>query len=57
VILTEVVQASPGDPDDREAASRDMVVPRSKTGQHAGREFWGCSMYAKTKCGGIHDVK
>jgi hypothetical protein len=29
----------------------------AKTGQHAGKEFWGCSMYAKTKCGGIREVE
>jgi len=34
----------------------DMVLRRAKTGQHAGREFWGCSMYSKTKCGGIREV-
>jgi hypothetical protein len=24
--------------------------------QHAGIEFWGCSMYAKTKCEGVREV-
>jgi hypothetical protein len=33
-----------------------MVLCRAKTGQHAGREFWGCSMYGKTKCSGIRKV-
>jgi len=33
-----------------------MVLRRAKTGQHAGKEFWGCSMYAQTKCGGIREV-
>jgi restriction system protein len=35
----------------------EMVLRRARTGQHAGREFWGCSMYRKTKCGGIRDVE
>jgi restriction system protein len=35
----------------------EMVLRRAKTGQHAGREFWGCSMYSKTKCGGIRQVE
>jgi len=35
----------------------DMVLRRVKTGQHAGREFWGCSMFSKTKCGGIREVE
>jgi hypothetical protein len=30
-----------------------MVLRRAKTSAHAGKEFWGCSMYPKTKCGGI----
>ena len=34
-----------------------MVLRRAKTGQHAGREFWGCSMFAKTKCGGVREVE
>ena len=34
----------------------DMVLRRAKKGAHAGREFWGCSMFSKTKCGGIRDV-
>jgi restriction system protein len=34
----------------------EMVLRRAKTGKHAGREFWGCSMYPKTKCGGIREV-
>ena len=35
----------------------DMVLRRANTGQRAGREFWGCSMYSKTKCGGIREVE
>ena len=31
----------------------DMVLRRAKTGQHAGREFWGCSTYAKTSAAGL----
>jgi hypothetical protein len=34
-----------------------MVLRRAKIGQHAGREFWGCSTYAETKCGGIMEVE
>ncbi|MGO8699149.1 MAG: restriction endonuclease [Limisphaerales bacterium] len=34
-----------------------MVLRRAKTGRHAGREFWGCSMYSKAKCGGIREVE
>jgi restriction system protein len=34
-----------------------MVLRRAKKGAHAGREFWGCSMYAKTGCGGIREVE
>lgn len=34
----------------------EMVVRRAKTGPNAGTEFWGCSMYAKTRCGGIRSV-
>jgi ATP-dependent helicase YprA (DUF1998 family) len=33
-----------------------MVLRRARTGPNAGREFWGCSMYAKTKCGGIRSA-
>ncbi|MGA2175098.1 MAG: restriction endonuclease [Verrucomicrobiota bacterium] len=35
----------------------DMVLRRARTGQHAGREFWGCSTFAETKCAGIRDVE
>ena len=35
----------------------DMVLRRAKKGQNAGREFWGCSTFAKTKCGGIREVE
>lgn len=34
----------------------NMVLRPAKTGRHAGREFWGCSMYSKTKCGGIRQL-
>jgi restriction system protein len=34
-----------------------MVLRRARTGQHAGQEFWGCSMYAKAGCGGIREVE
>jgi restriction system protein len=34
----------------------EMVLRRPKKGGHAGREFWGCSTFAKTKCGGIREV-
>jgi restriction system protein len=34
-----------------------MVLRRAKKGAHAGREFWGCSTYAQTKCGGIREVE
>lgn len=34
-----------------------MVLRRAKRGQHAGGEFWGCSTFAKTKCGGIREVE
>ena len=34
----------------------DMVLRRAKKGAHAGREFWGCSTYAQTNCGGIREV-
>lgn len=37
--------------------SSDMVLRRARTGQHAGREFWGCSTFAKTKCSGIREVE
>ena len=51
----------PGGADDREAASAegrsDMVLRRVKQGSQAGREFWGCSMNAKTKRGGIKEVE
>ena len=33
-----------------------MVLRRAKIGQHAGRKFWGCSMFSKTKCSGIREV-
>ena len=29
----------------------EVVLRRGKTGAHAGKEFWGCSMFFKTKCG------
>lgn len=35
----------------------DMVLRRAKRGANAGREFWGCSTYAQTKCGGIREVE
>lgn len=35
----------------------EMVLRRAKKGAHAGQEFWGCSMYAKTGCDGIQDVE
>jgi restriction system protein len=35
----------------------DMVLRRAKKGAHAGREFWGCSLYAKTGCGGVREVE
>lgn len=35
----------------------EMVLRRAKLGPKAGKEFWGCSMYAKTKCGGIRSVE
>jgi restriction system protein len=35
----------------------DMVLRRAKSGQHAGNGFWGCSTFAKTKCGGIRKVE
>jgi restriction system protein len=35
----------------------DMTLRRAKRGQQAGGEFWGCSTYAKTKCGGIREVE
>jgi restriction system protein len=34
----------------------EMVLRRAKHGAHAGQEFWGCSMSAKTGWGGIRDV-
>ena len=37
--------------------SSDMVLRRARTGQHAGREFWGCSTFAKTKCSGIREIE
>ena len=33
----------------------EMVLRRVKTCQHAGNEFWGCSNYSKTNCGGIRE--
>ena len=33
-----------------------MVLRRAKTGQHVGRKVWGCSTFAKTKCGGMREV-
>ena len=35
----------------------DMLLRRAKRGAHAGREFWGCSLYTKTGCGGIRDIE
>jgi restriction system protein len=35
----------------------EMVLRRAKKGTNAGREFWGCSTFAKTKCGGIREVE
>ena len=35
----------------------DMVLRRARTGQHAGREFWSCSLYSTTNCGGIREVE
>lgn len=35
----------------------EMVLRQAKTGPNVGKEFWGCSMYAKTKCGGIRSVE
>jgi hypothetical protein len=34
-----------------------MALRRARTGQHAGREFRGCSTFAKRKCGGIREVE
>lgn len=34
----------------------DMILRRAKTGQHAGREFWGCSTFATTGCRGIRTL-
>jgi hypothetical protein len=34
-----------------------MVLRRAKKGAHAGQGFWGCSMFAKTKCGSIREVE
>jgi restriction system protein len=34
-----------------------MVLRRAKTGHHAGREFWGCSTFAKTNCRGFREVE
>jgi restriction system protein len=34
----------------------EMVLRRAKKGAHAGREFWGCSMYTKMGCGGIRET-
>ena len=33
-----------------------MVLRWAKTGAKAGRKFWGCSMFAKTRCGGTGEV-
>ena len=33
----------------------EMVLRRARKGAHAGREFWGCSAYTKTGCGGIRE--
>jgi restriction system protein len=35
----------------------EMILRRAQSGQYAGREFQGCSMYSKTKCGGIRDIE
>ena len=54
-------RAPPGGPDDRSAASAGggsvMVLRRAMKGAHAGREFRGCSMLAKSKCGSIREVE
>ena len=51
----------PGGAAERNAASAggdsDMVLRRAKKGAHAGREFWGCSMYGKTKFGVITKIE
>lgn len=33
-----------------------MVLRRATTGPNAGREFWGCSTYPKSKCRGSVDI-
>ena len=35
----------------------EMVLRRAQNGPNAGKEFWGCSMFGKTKCGGIRSVE
>jgi hypothetical protein len=34
-----------------------MLRRRAKNGQHAGPEFWGCSTFARTNCGGIREIE
>jgi restriction system protein len=58
------VAAAPGTQPPLEAPGRpkcprcgsEMVLRRARSGQHTGRESWGCSMYAETGCGGIRPV-
>ena len=33
-----------------------MVVRRAKHGSNAGKSFWGCSQWPKTKCPGIINI-
>lgn len=35
----------------------DMTLRRAKKGANTGREFWGCSTFATTRCGGIREVE
>ena len=35
----------------------EMVLRRAQNGPNAGKEFWGCSMFGKTKCGGIRTME
>ena len=34
----------------------EMVLRRAGSGPHLGKEFWGCSTYASTKCRGTRQV-
>ncbi len=36
---------------------REMVLRRAQNGPNAGKEFRGCSMFVKTKCGGVRSVE